>query len=164
VQGAIKTMNNPLSKDTFYRQVAKLSIEEHAQIRQSMVELRALAEDVKISRTEDGLQKLCDGLKDFHRMIQKHMAFEEEDGFLKPVVEMRPTLSAQVEEIRGEHNRVMETLQELIKAFDSPQQSTFWPRDVPDATLHLLVQIGIHEEKENTMVLDVFCDDVGTKD
>lgn len=86
------------------------------------------------------------------------------DGFMRPVVEIRPTLAGRVEEIRAEHDQVWETLNELIGAIDNPGQSSFWPRDVPDATLALLDQIIHHEEKENTIILDVFIDDVGTKD
>jgi hypothetical protein len=152
------------SKETVHQAVAKLSLEEHEKLHNTLDQVRAVAEEARISHSEQGLQKLLDLLKDFLVVMRTHMEFEEADGFLKPVLEIRPTLSIQVEQIRSEHDKVLQTIQELIRAFESPHHSTFWPRDVPEATLELIEEIDNHEERENTMVLEVFCHDVGTKD
>jgi len=152
------------SKETIHQTIARISLEEHEKLHNLLDLLRVIAEEARVSRSEQGLQKLLELLKDFMGVMREHMDFEEEDGFLTPVVQIRPTLSTQVEQIRSEHEKIIQTIQELIRAFESPRQSTFWPRDVPEATLELLDEITNHEEKENTMVLDVFCHDVGTKD
>ena len=152
------------SIEAFNQRIAKASLDEHEKLHQTLEKLRTVAEEAKISSSEQGLQNLLDLLKDFLQVMNEHMEFEEADGFLKPVIEMRPTLSIQVEQIRSEHDKVLQTIQELIRAFESPRNSTFWPRDVPQATLDLVDEISNHEERENTMVLEVFCNDVGTKD
>ncbi|KXK38466.1 MAG: hemerythrin domain-containing protein [Candidatus Omnitrophica bacterium] len=147
-----------------FQGVARSSMEEHDKLHQTIGELRACAEQAKSSQQEKHLEALGEWLKEFKVIMRRHMDFEEADGFMRPVVEIRPTLAGRVEEIRAEHDQVWETLNELIGAIDNPGQSSFWPRDVPDATLALLDQIIHHEEKENTIILDVFIDDVGTKD
>ncbi len=146
------------------QKIARVSLDEHEKLHQTLEQVRIVAEDAKISNSEQGLQKLLDLLKNFLNVMREHMEFEEADGFLKPVIEMRPTLSPQVEQIRMEHDKVLQTIQEMIRAFENPRNSTFWPQDVPQATLDLIEEITNHEERENTMVLDVFCHDVGTKD
>lgn len=147
-----------------YQELVKTSMEENDKLHSVIQELRACAEKARTTQQEKDIEELGGWLKEFKVVLRSHMDFEEEDGFMQPVVELRPTLSDRVEEIRAEHDALWETINELIRAFEKPGESSFWPRDIPEATLDLLGRIINHEEKENSIVLEVFCDDVGTKD
>ena len=99
----------------------------------------------------------------FAAHLRRMMHIEEEDGYLLPVVEQRPTLGEEVESLRHEHDelrRLMDDLERTVHELVPGDQLL-----IRDCCLRLqtfLGHVGRHEEHENHMVLYSFTQDIGT--
>jgi hemerythrin-like domain-containing protein len=141
------------------RQIAARSQEEHLRMHVCHERLRAAVLEAEAAYTH-----LVSGLIDLRTLLDQHIAFEEKDGFMKPVEELRPALSPRVEELRADHVAQKKVLNDLLEALQHPAQSPLPHEDIPRTILGLIDNINCHEEKENNLVLEVFCYDVGTND
>lgn len=101
----------------------------------------------------------------FHAHLSRHFALEEDEGYLLPVLERRPTLAAQVAQLRDEHHQIDTLLSDLLRAVESLR--TTQPLIIGDWCVrvrNLLGYLERHEERENLLVTHVFTEDIGSKD
>lgn len=97
--------------------------------------------------------------------LQKHMALEEADGYLKEVVDRRPTLSREVDRLAHEHremSKIMASIHEHLHHL-TPED----PLLIRDCCLRIQALLGYverHEDFENVLVTSVFSQDIGSKD
>ena len=97
--------------------------------------------------------------------MTKHMALEERDGYMLPVVEHRPALSREVERLAHEHREftlIMEIIHRTLSELGPDDQLII--RDCCHRIHDFLLYVEHHKNEENLMVLSVFTDDIGTKD
>jgi hypothetical protein len=91
--------------------------------------------------------------------LAEHFRFEEENGYLSAVLLRDPNRGRQVEQLRDEHRRLFATLEALLDAAG---------RGVTAATgakvLEWVAEVRRHEEREDTLVQDVFNVDTGAED
>lgn len=101
---------------------------------------------------------------DFAACSRQRMTKEESGGYLKPVIEARPSLSAPVELLRHEHaelTRIIDNVQRAVHRL-SPTDNLLL-RDCCKRIEDLLTWVERHEEHENHIVLYAFASDTGAK-
>ena len=99
---------------------------------------------------------------EFAASVRQRMAHEEEAGYLKPVVQARPSLAAQVELLKHEHDELARIIASVGCAVHelSPEDNLLL-RDCGKRIESLLSWLERHEEHENHMVLYVFSQETG---
>jgi iron-sulfur cluster repair protein YtfE (RIC family) len=116
----------------------------------------------KVAKTPPGtrdkwIEELRRCLDDFAACFQKHLASEEAGGYLKPVLEARPSLSGAVELLIHEHDeltRIVESIQQAVHQL--PPTARLLLRDCCKRIEDLLHWVERHEEHENHLVLYAF--------
>jgi hypothetical protein len=93
--------------------------------------------------------------------LWEHFRFEEENGYMSSVVQLRPHLTRAVEQLREEHTELMRSLVELISEARSTTHLNAAFRDRLSAWL---VAVGRHEQSENLLVHDAFNLDIEAED
>ena len=95
----------------------------------------------------------------------KHMALEEQDGYMLAVVHRRPALTHEVERLAHEHGEMQQILErihnelELLKPDDR-----LVIHDCCARIRDVMGYIEHHESAENLLVFSAFTDDLGTTD
>jgi len=115
---------------------------------------------------EEWLDHLRHTVARFRAHMKNRIAAEEADeGFLTPVMEVRPTLSAQVDLLRHEHVQFVTWL-DLIheQAVGLKPEDTLLIDDLCTRIESLVKSIKHHQEHEELLVTFVFSQDIGTKD
>lgn len=142
-----------------YREVANRAREEHEMLQACSRRLLQSLEEA-----EHAHHALAREAESFRSALLEHTRFEEEGGFMKPVAELRPTLSPKVEKLREEHRAHRKSLDDIVAALHGTGLGALESANAPAALRSLIEALTRHEEEENSLVLGVFCDDVGTKD
>jgi hypothetical protein len=106
-----------------------------------------------------------DQFQRFHTALRRHIDMEEADGFLKPVRQLRPTLTPQVDQLFEEHRAMIVTCEQLENDFrNCSVLSQADALSLQKRTIMLLQELERHEHVENAMVQEVLTRDIGTKD
>jgi hemerythrin len=93
--------------------------------------------------------------------LQEHFRFEEENGYMSAVVQLRPNLARAIQHLKGEHEELMRNLNELVAEARSTTKLTASFRDKVD---DWVFRVGRHERSENVLVQDAFNLDVAAED
>ncbi|MFQ5807849.1 MAG: hypothetical protein ACE5I3_15495 [Phycisphaerae bacterium] len=110
------------------------------------------------------IEELRTGFDDFADCFRRRIANEEKDGYLKPVVDTRPSLRTSVELLKREHvelTRILDGVQRAVHRL-SPKDNLLL-RDCRKRIEDLLCWVERHEEHENHMVLYVLAANSGEK-
>lgn len=111
------------------------------------------------------LTQLRDRFEHFRAHLIHRIALEELGGFLQVVVEREPTLAGEVENLRRDHERIIEragvTMQRLRAL---PANSPNSIRDAQVMVEAALAEVQYHENVENLLVSRVFNQDTGGGD
>jgi len=138
-------------------------LDEHAKIHELGDQLRHKVATPPRGDRAAWIADLRRQFDEFVARLERHMAMEEEEGYLSHVTELRPTLSEAVAIIRHEHEelkRVLASVQEAIRELQ-PEDVLFL-RDACRRIEHLLLWIERHEDHENHLVVYAFTQDMGT--
>jgi len=136
--------------------------QEHVRIQELSNHLREHVVAVPPGSREAWLAELNKRFDHFAAHVRRVMSIQEEGGYLLPVLEVRPTLSAQVELLRHEHTelrQLMDNLQETVRALKP--QSNLLIRDACTRIQVFLGHVQRHEEHENHIVLYTLTEDIG---
>lgn len=115
--------------------------------------------------TEMWLSTLLCQFEHFRAHFEKHMALEEEGGYMAHVLEQRPVLHHRVEQLTGEHAEIRELMRSIMVSLPAIRpNSRLLLRDARSRIETLLAVINEHEEHENLLVHYVFSQDLGSKD
>lgn len=121
---------------------------EHAALRSEIGVIRRLLEEA------DPRAMLLQRLGVMCELLERHVALEEQDGYLESVAARRPELEPGVGGLRHEHRELLaatERLRGLLAAAAS----------LPLEVLRLLEQIGRHELAEHDLIRRALADDRG---
>jgi len=147
------------------KDVADWMREEHAKVEELANRLRTKVATIPRSGLEDWLTDLRSQFREVREHLLKHMALEEEGGYLVAVLDRRPTLSGEVERLRHEHAELTRILDDLDGTLqDVTVADRLLLTDCCQRLAHLLGYVADHETRENLMVISVFTHDIGTKD
>ncbi len=123
--------------------------------------LRRLQEDVAAFCSS--WASLREELRVFKDHLRRHFELEEEGGFMEEVLRRWPHATSRVEALRAEHERLLREAEDLLEA--SGRATEGQPMDAWAATCHrFLSAIREHEWRENRLIQEVFCLDVGGGD
>lgn len=139
---------------------------------------RIRAENEKVIELADALRKrvavvprsnLAVWIRDMQEQFEKfrahkikHMALEERDGYMQFVLEQRPTLAPQVDQLKHEHAELARIMDGVHKAVaDLMPDDKLRVRDCCDRIRNLLSYVEHHENAENMLVTFVFTYDMG---
>ena len=138
---------------------------EHEKVEELANRLREKTAIVPRANMSFWISEVCERFDHFRAHLVKHMALEEQDGYLPAVVERRPALSGEVDRLHHEHQelrRIMDTLHQAVHELAAKDR--LLARDCCCRIDQLLCYVDHHEELENNLVTLAFTQDIGTKD
>jgi hypothetical protein len=127
----------------------------HATLRSDLGELEAAARATSGAAPE----VLAACLRRARAHLAEHFRFEEENGYLSAVLLRDPNQGRHVEQLRDEHRRLFASLEALL---DEAGQGA--AKAVRAKVLEWVAAVRRHEEREDTLVQDVFNVDTGAED
>lgn len=139
--------------------------EEHLQVEALADRLRQTVAVVPRVATPVWLNELRDRLGHFRAHMIKHMAMEEEGGYMAEVLERRPGLALRVGALQHQHRQVRRLLDDLHQLLgEMAADQLLLAQDCGRRIDSLLDTIQRHEDAENDLVQFVFTEDLGTED
>ena len=117
-----------------------------------------------------GREEWLDHLRQTVALFRAHRknrisAEEADEGFLSPVLEARPTLSPQVEQLRSEHRQFVTWLDQIHEqAVGVQPEDRLLIEDLCNRVESIVKAIQHHQEHEDLLVTFVFSQDIGTTD
>ncbi len=139
--------------------------EEHLKVDALSRSLRERVAGVPSLNLEHWIPELRKQFESFRAHGIKHMAFEELDGYMAPVVERRPGLALEVERLQHEHGefiRILDGIHQLLE--DLTSEDRLLVRDCCNRINNLLDYVDHHEKDENLLITFAFTQDIGTND
>lgn len=150
---------------TFDTALASWIRTEHEKVEALSARLREAVAVVPRIPSSDWLTQLRDRFEHFRAHMHQHMALEEHNGYMKPVVERFPALVPKVERLGHEHREIAVLLDELHHTLAKlTPQSRLLVRDCCHRIGTILNYVDHHEDEENELVEFAFTNDIGTKD
>lgn len=137
-------------------------IQEHHKVSELAARLEDFVDCVPKANQAKWIQGVREAFEHFRAHLTKHMALEEQDGYMVPVVERRPALSTDVERLAHEHQefaRLMQVIQQGLGELEPTDQLLI--RDCCHRIQDFLAYVEHHKNEENLMVLTVFNIDIG---
>ncbi len=144
---------------------AKWMREEHERVADLAQELRAKVAGVPRTGLDGWIVDLRKHFEHIRAHLHKHLALEEQGGYLAVVLERRPTLSHEVERLQHEHSefsRMMNGIRDALEEITASDRLLI--RDCCHRINDFLSYIEHHEAQENLVVVSVFTHDIGTED
>lgn len=139
--------------------------EEHQKVDVLSQQLQECVASVPRTNHAKWIEQVKQAFEHFRAHIVKHMALEEQDGYMVPVLEHRPALTREVERLAHEHDefrRILDGIHCLVRELRPEDHLLI--RDCCHRIQDFLSYICHHHHDENLMVLSVFTDDIGTTD
>ncbi len=111
------------------------------------------------------LESTKSAFEHFKAHLIRHMAMEEEGGYLTDVVEQRPVLTPVVERLAFEHVEFRQLMASICRGFaELTAENNLLIRDLCLRIQTLLQFVDHHEHEENLLVMSVLLNDLGTED
>jgi hypothetical protein len=136
---------------------------EHARVEEVAQHLReqlAGLPNGPLARWVERTQKL---FEQFRTHMLKHFGLEEEDGFLEPVIRLRPNSSREVDRLQHQHVEISKLLDDIHTQLTGINpEDRLVVRDCSSRIANLLTFIKEHEDEENLILLLVYNEDIGT--
>jgi hemerythrin-like domain-containing protein len=155
----------PRARDMNAHHLARWLREEHEKIKEisaRMLDQVALAPRTNQQRWIDDVREAFEHLRAHH---VKHMALEERDGYMLPVVDRRPALAGEVDRLAHEHREIQRIMDRIHQELhDLSSEDNLLIRDACRRIQDLLSYVEHHEGDESLLLLAAFTDDIGTKD
>ncbi len=145
--------------------LARRMREEHARVDDLSRNLHEWVAVIPRANFERWIEETRKRFEAFRAHLIKQFALEEREGYLKAVVDRRPTLSTEVERLAHEHAEMVRLLDGLHQTVqDLKPTDRLLMRDCVKRLEMFLGYLEHHENDENLLVTFVFTHDVGTKD
>jgi len=138
---------------------------EHEAVEVLVDRLREWVAVVPRANIADWIGELRNRFEHLRAHMIKHMALEEQEGYMKTVVEMRPTLSPEVERLQHEHEeigKIMAGVHEAVEALKPADRLLV--RDCCRRIDNLIHYIEHHENDENLLLITSLTSDLGAND
>lgn len=144
------------------RELGQWMHQEGAKVNQLAQNLREHIVSIPPGGLKAWLAELGRRYDHFAAHLRRMMQIEEDDGYLLPVVEQRPTLLEQVELLRHQHDELRRLLDDLERTVhELTPENPLLIRDCCGRLQALLAHVGQHEEHENHLVLYSFTQELG---
>jgi hemerythrin-like domain-containing protein len=94
--------------------------------------------------------------------LARHFAAKEEDGYLKIVVERRPTLSNEVDHIRQEHDEILQMADQITRdAAETNPENRLLLNDLCSRIQRFVAVVSDHDRREAMITFLVCNEDIG---
>ena len=138
---------------------------EHEKVEELANGLREKTAVVPRANLQAWTKEVCERFDHFRAHLIKHMALEEQDGYLPAVVKRRPALSVEVDRLQHEHQELLRIMESLHRAVhELTAKDRLLARDCCRRIDLLLSYVDQHEDLENNLVTLAFTQDIGTND
>lgn len=146
-------------------ELARWIREEHEKVLELGDRLRRELAIVPRTDVNAWIDRVRERFEHFRAHQQQHMALEEREGYMKVVLERRPTLSKQVERLRHEHGEITRIMADVAQAVAVlTSEDRLLARDCSDRMANLLAYVEHHERDEELLITYAFTQDIGTED
>ncbi len=146
------------------RALAKWMQSEHQALRELGKLIRQhIADMPEVNRADwlRGLKVACERLRNH---LDRHFAAKQEDGYLRAVVEMRPTLSTRVEHMRREHDEILHMAARILHDLsDVMPHNRLLVADLCARIQRFIAVVDDHEQREVMITMYVFSQDIGAE-
>jgi hypothetical protein len=123
-------------------------------------DLQQLEEAVRPGSGE-GPTELSTRLGKVRMHLTEHFRFEEQDGYMAPVLKEEPRFGPAVQELLDEHRKLEQTLDAILQELRAaPSLQDVWREKVRA----WLKQVRQHESRENNLVQEVYYSSGATGD
>ncbi len=139
--------------------------EEHEAVELLANRVREWVAVIPRSNVANWIVELRNRFEKFRAHLIRHMALEESDGYLTTVVELRPTLSGEIERLQHEHvelNKIMTGVHLAVEAIGP--EDRLLVRDCCRRMESLLNYVTHHENDENLLLITALTTDIGSHD
>lgn len=138
---------------------------EHEKVREVATRLQEKVAIVPRTNHAKWIQEAREAFDHLRAHMIKHMALEEQDGYMATVVELRPALSREVDRLSHEHAELMQIMDSIHEDLHELRgEDHLLILDSCRRIQNLLHYLEHHEKDENLLLLSTFSNDVGTKD
>jgi hemerythrin-like domain-containing protein len=138
--------------------------EHQAQIELAKVLREHLANPPQVGRGA-WLDSLRSGFERFFAHLRRNFKAQETGGYLTTLVELRPTLSKQVEQLRGEHAELLRMAGRIqAELAEVGETDRLQSADLTARILRFVAIVTQHDQRENMLTLFVFNEDIGAGD
>ena len=145
--------------------IAKQCRDEHLKVDFLTTRLRDWAAVVPRTNLGAWIRETQDRFEHLRAHMIKHMALEENEGYMASVIERRPTLTPEVDRLRHEHTEFLRIMDGIHRAVSElTPEDRLLIRDCCRRIDNLVHYIEHHEDDENLLVTFVFTHDIGTED
>ncbi|MCG3138583.1 MAG: hypothetical protein HJJLKODD_02448 [Phycisphaerae bacterium] len=145
--------------------IAQKALKIHEELDREVDLLRLRMASKPDAHGDHWLTAFASHFRHFHTQLRSHFEMEEEGGFMKPVVDKRPTLSPQIARLREEHRQMRHLCYELemfVEECRAPSlQQIAHIRERSDEIIDCL---KAHEKAENQLIQDAFQLDLGSSE
>ncbi len=147
------------------QELARWIRDEHERVQELASRMQELVAVVPRSNQEKWIITVTDFFDHLRAHCIKHMALEGQGGYMLPVVERRPALSKEVDQLAHEHTEITRIMDGIHDALhELKPDDALLIRDCCRRVQDCLSYIEHHENTENLLVMSAFTDDIGTKD
>jgi len=145
--------------------IARWMREQHAKVEAVVAKLNGRVAAIPRANVGPWIEALRDEFERFRAHMHKHIALEEEGGYLASVIQLRPTTHDEVGRLMTEHRELALLLTSIFDEVSHLQTDS--PLHIRDACARIQNLIGMlehHENHENMLVSHVFTQDMGSHD
>jgi hemerythrin-like domain-containing protein len=145
--------------------IATELLKEHEIVRSLIHDLQRLIEEGGNRQDLDWGHHLSRELSAFRQHLQHHFDMEETNGFLTDVVALLPQAAEQVERLRLEHQKILQSIDELV--YDSnllAHGSGVSLKALRQQVSYMLSTMQRHEAEENSLIQRAYYQEVSVVD
>ena len=134
--------------------------------RDTLIELNKILRQHIAAKPDVNLDEWLRGMRvGFERLqkhLERHFAAKEADGYLGMVIEQRPTLSGQVEQMRNEHDEILHMGEQILRDLSELQpENRLLLADSGARIQRFMAVVADHDQREIMITMYVFSQDIG---
>jgi hemerythrin-like domain-containing protein len=135
---------------------------EHDALKELNKLIRQHIADMPEINRADWLRGLKIAFERLRAHLERHYAAKEADGYLRMVIDMRPTLSNQVERMRREHDEILRLAARALRDLnDVMPDNRLLIGDICARIQRFMAVVADHEQREIMITMYVFSQDIG---
>jgi hypothetical protein len=134
--------------------------QEHASLLKQLEQL----ETMTAGSTVPTVGVLVEALRAVRAGLHRHFLFEEKGGYMNHVLAQAPQLHRRTEELLAEHHHLGRTIEELIGTAALASPGSPLPSAECERVRQWVKLVRGHEARENQLVMEACCGDIGEED
>ena len=146
-----------MTMETSEKTFAEALHEAHADLFRDLLQLD---ESVRLGSGE-GQSELSARLEKLRTHLIDHFRFEEQDGYMAPLLKEEPRIGPVVQELLDEHRQLAEALDALLHEVSAVQSLR---EGFPERVRAWVKHVRQHESRENSLVQEVYYSSGATGD